>query len=303
LQDEWEGTKYLYTKSSTQTNRAELPAKIKERFQTKLITCVEYPEIGDGLERDLFQRVQMGMPLSAAEKLQAVSSPWANFITALEGQFVADENTLGEHLTWDTNRGRDYQGVAYMVYCCDCYPTEECPTALKVMKWSEQLERLPNDQFQTMMRETMKTYLLLASDLQYKWAFSGKKISPVEFTFIGVLLFRLQTEHPELEEDHQLKAGAILTLRTRIRERFDDVRINNRVVKVLWEIINSIVKSPHKEVRKTPTSPLKKTSTSPAIAPRAKKGTARKRKYGEDSDDEYRPTLKKGGATSKSGKW
>jgi len=102
---------FWYTISETsRSSRNGIPEKYKKEFSEKSITCgqhfvhvirpwthlysVEYHDIDPAQEREIFQRVQLGMTLTAAgsfqlsiknrshltalaEKLQAISSPYA----------------------------------------------------------------------------------------------------------------------------------------------------------------------------------------------------------------------------------
>ena len=75
---------YWYTRSEAQRGlRLDVPEEHKKAFASKMITCgkryhraklvvisffatVEYKNLAPGTERDIFQRVQLGMTLTAA---------------------------------------------------------------------------------------------------------------------------------------------------------------------------------------------------------------------------------------------
>jgi len=46
-----------------------------------------------------------GMSLTAAEKLQAVASPMAQWISQLQTVYVDSDGGLADHIKWDTARG------------------------------------------------------------------------------------------------------------------------------------------------------------------------------------------------------
>jgi len=77
----------------------------------------------------VFQRVQLGVSLTTAEKLQAISSPWANYITHLEKTHLTIDGGLVDHIAFDDTRGRAFQNTAQLVYCCAGLP------AAKLEKW------------------------------------------------------------------------------------------------------------------------------------------------------------------------
>lgn len=49
--------------------RVALTDKQRDRFAQIQINCVEYRGLNEALERDMFQRVQMGVTLTPAEKV------------------------------------------------------------------------------------------------------------------------------------------------------------------------------------------------------------------------------------------
>jgi hypothetical protein len=66
-------------------------------------------------ERDMFQRVQLGMPLKEGEKLQSIGSEWAAWIGTICRKFVEVEDGLQDVLDWGTDRGKAFQCVAAVV--------------------------------------------------------------------------------------------------------------------------------------------------------------------------------------------
>lgn len=66
------------------------------------------------------ERVQLGVALSSAEKLQAISSPWAHWCSKLEKKYITAPNTLGDLLSWDIKRAKSFQNVVGFVYLAKC---------------------------------------------------------------------------------------------------------------------------------------------------------------------------------------
>ncbi|KAK7435615.1 hypothetical protein VKT23_019567 [Stygiomarasmius scandens] len=94
-----------------------LPERYRRSFANKQIVCVEYQELTDENERDIFQRVQLGMALTPAEKLHVINTPRANFIRSILGSYV-EGNALGDPQTvpWDRTRGSDFRCIAQGVF-------------------------------------------------------------------------------------------------------------------------------------------------------------------------------------------
>jgi len=216
--------------------RAEIPEDAKQKFAKKQITCMGYRGLPPGAERDIFQRVQMGMSLTGAEKLQAISSPWAEWISALESKHVAVEGGLSEVLEWDTKRGRDFQNIAYMVCCCDSLPDiEQQPTAAKMEKWLSRIDK-PAEGFKAEMEDILRSFWTIATNSSMSEGLKkiGSRLAPVEFIFIGVLLYILR------KKPIQDRAAAIGHLRRGVRAEHRDIRINGVVCKTMWRLIREL---------------------------------------------------------------
>ena len=98
-----------------------------------LLPFVLFP-IWSGLT--LAERVQLGVALSAAEKLQAIPGPWSSWIAELLKKYVYEEGTLADAVTWDTRRAKPFQHVLSMsVLCYDPSRISKPPTSTELAKW------------------------------------------------------------------------------------------------------------------------------------------------------------------------
>ncbi|KAN0090892.1 Protein of unknown function DUF262 domain containing protein [Tylopilus felleus] len=267
---------FWFVRSDAQkTTRLEIPDQWKRRFAETRITCVEYQSLPPGTEREIFQRVQLGMSLTAAEKLQAISSPWADWIGDLELRHVNCQGGLAEVLEWDTKRGRDFQCIAQMVYCCDLLPEHALPTASKLEKWLSRVDK-PNQVFKNNIGDVLNEFGYIAMTPELSTAFEqvDKRVAPVEFVFIGTLLYILR------ECSHHERANAVLHMRIRIREQFRDVRNNGVVGKALWNFIDSLMGP----------SGLKVLSAHKTCSVASPSSRRKRKKESDDDDDEYHPS-------------
>ncbi|KAG6873770.1 hypothetical protein C0995_011589 [Termitomyces sp. Mi166 len=224
--------------------KAELPELDRERFLGHLLTC------------------------DCPEKLQALSSPWAQWIRELERRHVGVEGGLATVLEWDTKRGRDFQNIAYLVCCCDYLPVkEEMPTATSMMKWIER-DDPPTEQFKNDIRDVLVDFWNIGNDnhLNYGLKNIGSRIAPVEFIFVGVLLYIMRKK--PMEE----RAAAITALRKGIRAEHSDIRLNTKVCRSMWTLIRRVQNA----------------SKSASHSQHDSKGK-RRRKEDDEEDDEYRP--------------
>ena len=217
--------------------------------------AVEYNHLSPAAEREVFQRVQLGMSLTTAEKLQAISSHWANYITHLEKTHVTIDGGLVDVITFDDTRGRAFQNVAQLVYCCEGLPSaQRIPSAAKLEKWLTAPDEQPSATFRDAMGAVLDRLWELARSAEYDAAFRLKaKVSPVEFVFIGnvrlptlypqkaellfagVLLFTMRNGYTAAEQSR-----AVFVLRRDIRKAHVDVRFNARVAADCWRLIDAI---------------------------------------------------------------
>ncbi|KAH9894920.1 hypothetical protein C8Q73DRAFT_790119 [Cubamyces lactineus] len=273
------GKSYWYTCASSQKGkRTEVPTKWKKDFANKTITCVEYYHLSKTLERDIFQRVQLGMPLTAAEKLQAINSPWQEWISELEARFILREDGLTRQIDVDVGRGRDFQLIAQLVYCCDKYPEHAQPNAKNLETWLQRSDE-PGQDFRNRMRDVLTRFWHIAHTEDLNQAFKNikKRVSPAEFVFTGVLLFVLR------DWSYEDQATAIYQMRSYIRNKFQDIRMRNDIISELWNFLNRMEDNDN-EPR-------------PAKASSSRRGKGARARHDEDddidSDDNYRPKKSK----------
>ncbi|KAK0505384.1 hypothetical protein EDD18DRAFT_1129082 [Armillaria luteobubalina] len=173
--------KYWYTDhpgvpSSKQKNM--LPETLRRLFANKQIVCVEYPDLTDDNERDIFQRVQLGMALTAAEKLQAISSPRVQIIRELLATHPLD------NIPFDRSRATDFRCFVTLAHALANYPNMNniLIEPAQLTKWLKSGGEEGVEAFQTKMEET----LVRMADVSVPD--KGKeKVSPIEVVFIGVL--------------------------------------------------------------------------------------------------------------------
>jgi len=228
---------YWYSRAeSKKQSRLEVPEQWKRDFASKQITCVEYRNLPHGFERDIFQRVQLGMPLTAAEKLQAIASPWADWISELDARYISLDNGLMNIIDVDMKRGRDFQSLAQLVYCCDKFPEHSIPTAPKMEQWVARMDP-PSPEFKAAITHALSWFWHLASSHEHNKGFTKitKRVAPIEFVFIGVLLFIMRGYS---EEDC---AEEIYNMRIHVRKHFADVRARGDVIRCLWGFIEDVI--------------------------------------------------------------
>lgn len=121
------------------------------------------------------------------EKLQAIESPRADWITRLSTKNLNSDESLGDKIQVDLKRGRDFQSLAQLVYCCDGIPEPRIPTATKLEAWMA-LSDKPLRDFQKTIDDVLSKFWWIASKSELNMGFVkiDKRVAPVEFVFIGM---------------------------------------------------------------------------------------------------------------------
>ncbi|KAJ7590907.1 hypothetical protein C8J56DRAFT_783192 [Mycena floridula] len=246
--------------TKSRTTKLILPENVKTEFKSKLITCVQYDGLKPGLERGIFTRIQLGMPLSTAEKLQAVSSDWSVFVQDLLMRHVEVEGGLKQQLRWNTKRAMDFLCVAQMVYGCDNANLEPIPVGSKMHSWLES-EGGPAAQFKADINEALNTFYEIATNPDLNDGFTKiNKPASLIFLFPRIMTYLLR------EETIEFISLKIFEMRKSIRASFPDVRMNTRCGAAMWKFINKV---------------------------QAACTDNQKRKHDEDDEKDYRPRKKK----------
>ncbi|KAF7352721.1 hypothetical protein MVEN_01238300 [Mycena venus] len=304
---------WFYTCPESSQNKLQLPDKVKNMFDQKQITCVEYSDLTPAEEREIFQRRNAAYNVRVSSSLHAVGfiqfiytvprnrlqltprgpngyrnskantyvrlSP-PKFMASLNAIIAASEGGLSFELNWDTKRGRQFQNVAHFVYCCDGYPGDEnVPTRQKMDKWLSRTDP-PGEQFKHDINEALTEFGRIAANPSLRgFATVAPRMAPIEFVFIGVLIYVLRKATTEQ------RARAMYYLRADIRAQHTDIRFNTAIGAGMWQIIRHLKHSPT-------------ASSRAAIAGTPKR---RRRMSDADDDDEYHPSGKNGKSRSRRG--
>ncbi|KAH9850438.1 hypothetical protein C2E23DRAFT_887336 [Lenzites betulinus] len=261
-----------------------LPKKYQKLFMNKQIVCMEYQDISPENEREIFQRVQLGMALTPAERLQAISTPLTRFVRKLLDEYVVEK--LAVNIEWDTSRANDFRGLAAAVYCMSRWPKlSTMPSNSTIEKWLHSSEDL-DESVKEDISNSYQLFSQLAVDKKLKqcfWLPNVKKVAPVEVLSISLLIhaFKSKLTLTQLAE-------SITLLRKTIRDMEKDVRQNSRTMKHVLTFLEGLHPSQ-----------LKAESGTPAAQPKVGK---RKRAASDTSEDDQPPAKTANKAGPKSSK-
>lgn len=188
------GEKFWYTKYGTgQRGGQLLPASLKRKFDNIALQVVEYDNIDTDKQRDIFresyvevyvltcsERVQLGVALSAPEKLQALGGHWSAWITELQKKYVVSAGALSSYLLhFDVARGRAFQNVLAFVMLAFENKSGTHPTNATEMKFLSRTD-MPEKPFKKRVDMALGMFNEIATS-QYETAFGDieKRVAPV----------------------------------------------------------------------------------------------------------------------------
>ncbi|WWC97185.1 hypothetical protein V866_004064 [Kwoniella sp. B9012] len=183
--------KYWYNKFAGHRGQ-QLPRDLKTQFDLIQMTAVEYYDMTDIQQRDVFQRVQLGVQLSTAEKLQAHGGPWPDWIGELIKKYVTAEETLGKQLNWVTNRGRIFQNLlGFVATARESSPNKIWTPGAAGLKNFVARGDAPDQDFKNRVSLALSIFINIAYN-HFDEAFgttTTTRIAPVEFWFSGYLIY------------------------------------------------------------------------------------------------------------------
>jgi hypothetical protein len=101
------GRSFWYKYKPRQKQFRSFTEKQREKFDNLQINCIEYTGLDEERERDMFQRVQMGVTLTPAEKLSANLGSWPDFLRELVKRYIENDEMNLRHVI-KMDRGKDF---------------------------------------------------------------------------------------------------------------------------------------------------------------------------------------------------
>ena len=235
--------KWYYSTPVTNSKTAKvLSDEDREFFNNIQIVNIEFEHLTDEQEEDMFQRVQLGVPLTVAEKLAALTGLIPSFINDVRKSYKSIPSLMG------TKRAKDYQLIATLIFLMHCHMEEDEDLKLKasqalLRKFVEDPnpERILTPSFRAKVRKVFTKYNELL--VSYADAFThtlgstkakSRRFSPVEFLGVGIMLDR----YP----DRPINALAedVKAFREYLREHLHDLRTNSMTWVHVMDFINRL---------------------------------------------------------------
>lgn len=278
-----DGKSWYYHRKGTRTTGKLIPEGFRKQFAAKQLLCVEFLNLTDATERDIFQRVQLGMALNEAEKQKAISSPTVSWMRDLVAKYFEGDDGITQHLPVNTKRSKDFQCFAQFVYMANALPNFDMPAAAKLTKFlKEQDERKPA--FKKAVAKAIDGLSELVQDEELVKMIGTAPVAPVELVHICLLSLILSGR------SSYVLAKAIRDMRAHVRKEHIDVRANNRVAKTFAAYLETL---------RAPGVPGPEADWQYDNRPAAK---SRKRKAVDEDEDMLAASEEDRGNSSKSGR-
>lgn len=208
------------------TKKKLLPEQYRRLFAYKQIVCVEYSDLSGQNERDIFQRVQLGVALTPSEKLQALDSPRCRFVRDLAGDDAV------QNLPFEKKRAADFRVIAHVVHAIDRMDW------LSNVTDSHQLERWlqVDDEISSDLQQKIRKSVGAVAEMGLKPNGKAKRISPMEL--LAVLTFAHFRRLDGL--DHTQLHSEVKALRTAFKAAFPELKLNGFCGRWAVEYINEM---------------------------------------------------------------
>ncbi|KAH7561929.1 hypothetical protein BM1_03033 [Bipolaris maydis] len=238
------GEKWWFCEAPGTNHKRSLPLETQKLFLEKEFVTFQFSELTQEQEEDLFARVQMGVQLSAAEKIRAKSGPWQE----LAKLFVQDFPVIYD-LMKDRSRAKDSQITMACFSQIVEVKNSRTTNGSGIPVFKAAYNAVPklldnaqavNDATKSHLAAVWKIFSKLAEldpDIftnANKYLRGVQTFAPVEMVGVAVLISMY------LEVGHQILLRDIRIIRETLRESFSDLRLNHHVWKFMWEIIDGL---------------------------------------------------------------
>ncbi|KAL1605397.1 hypothetical protein SLS60_004946 [Paraconiothyrium brasiliense] len=240
------GEKWWFRNAHVQgRNKNVLTEAAQREFLNKDFVTFEYTDLRPEQEEDLFARVQMGMPLSAAERMRAQTGPWQEL-----ARHFCNDFPLIYSLQKDRMRAKDFQLTlscfSQIVEVQNPTPTDGIPLHKanhnhlpKLLKKTGSID----DDLKSHLASVWKTLQDLIELDPDTFTNADKRLKGVQtFALVEMVAVTvLISLHAETRTDRLLLED-IRSLRDDLRANFNDLRMNNYLWKAIWSFIQELDK-------------------------------------------------------------
>ncbi|KAF8322140.1 hypothetical protein DL93DRAFT_2105917 [Clavulina sp. PMI_390] len=207
-----------------------MSAEQKLEIEQKHLMCVRYQGLSDMQERDMFQRVQLGIPLKEGEKLQSLGGPWPQWIGSLVKRYVDGKDGLAAYLDWEVGRGAAFQALALAVCNLSNLSVASHKAYAALQRFLVTQTEPPKKSFQDAIETMLTNFNKIAKsrDLRHPFREGTPRVAPIEFVMSCMLIY-IMRDRSLFEIVKELDG-----MRVDARQHHVDIRSNARVFGTMW---------------------------------------------------------------------
>ncbi|CAG8478387.1 22010_t:CDS:2 [Cetraspora pellucida] len=216
----------------------------RELFECSEIVCIEYYDLTQMQEREIFSRVQLGISLTPAEKLWAISSTMSDFLHRTYETYKVVAQIM------DTKRGKLFHVMAQLFFIIENEPEKFNARPKIIEKYLRNTREIPIHLQETIKRvfDTMKLLIEIDSDIFQQ----NHRLSPIEFVFIAWII----AKNPNISLAKYQEC--LLKMKRHVREHHEDTRFNDKVYSTLKKFMDNLDLEESNESSSDIDSPSKK---------------------------------------------
>ncbi|KAF8608746.1 hypothetical protein BDV93DRAFT_518810 [Ceratobasidium sp. AG-I] len=253
------GLSYYFKQADSTKNCRLLPEMYRKQFRNKQIVCIEYRQLSQAYEREIFSRVQLGMALTTGEQLQAFDGPMTTFIHRMQNELFEDAQ-VDRLIGLSTDRGRGFQDLVQTVACIARLPGYTHATYQQQTKILQCQGMSPED-IKTVQDKSERVFGFLRDiaikprlcEVAFPLPNRTSRTSPVEFLF-AALFIALSMDKPGISLDDM--ANGISDMRKSMRALHGEMRSNSKVALSFWNYLTKSLET----LPRQPDSPTTKKS-------------------------------------------
>ncbi|EAU81702.2 hypothetical protein CC1G_02718 [Coprinopsis cinerea okayama7 len=210
-------------------------------FKTKTFLVWEYHNITEEQEREIFQRVQLGVALTPQERLQSVNGAYANLVHKVRRR-LNETNVFRNFSEWGGNRGKDYASIAQIAYLI-FHATESSKdiglTQQKLEKWLQttSASTIQDEKLDNSLKTAFDIFFRLVHHDLYGRSITERPLEPLEL----VLSVYLIHHYKKRMTDSQV-SDAIGVLRDQLRGQTASNSERKQVSRVFNDGLNFVIR-------------------------------------------------------------
>ncbi|MCJ1297701.1 hypothetical protein MMC08_000489 [Hypocenomyce scalaris] len=219
--------------------RKILPKVMRDNFSRKSLLCCEYKDLSETQEREIFQRVQLGIPLTKAEAFRATMGVWQDFAELYEHDFPKVVNLV------NNKRASGFRNILIcfsQIY--ECHDPTAADGVPRLQHTIPSLEKFSKNQgslstkTKSHLREVFTLFNELVEEDATTFGDRGytrvKTFAPIELVAVAVMLSQYK------KRPKGMLRGDIATLRAHLRSKHEDLRMNGNCWASAWEYIDHL---------------------------------------------------------------